>query len=148
MAWTYNSRVIREGRSWVDDDGVAHPSNWSIWSDDEKETAGLVWQEDPAPFDSRYFYSAGVMKPLENIIETEIEKARKQVYNTLSETDWMVIRKTEVGTDIPESIAEYRQDLRSYMDEVENIASLIQDSDVVVGKMNLPVFPKIPEDSA
>ena len=145
MAWTYNTKVIREGRSWVDDSGVAHPTNCSVWTDDEKESAGLVWQEDPAPYDPRYFYSAGNMKALEDIIEQEIGKARSQVYNALSKTDWMVIRKTETGTDIPESITEYRQDLRTYMTAVENAASAIQDSDVVVGNMNLPVFPEDPE---
>ena len=58
MAWNYNNRVIREGRSWTDDNGVTHPTNWGSWSEAEKATAGLVFVADPAPFDNRFFWDA------------------------------------------------------------------------------------------
>ena len=41
--WTYNGKRIREGRAWTNDDGVQHPANWHIWSEDEKIAQGLVW---------------------------------------------------------------------------------------------------------
>ena len=41
--WTYNGKRIREGRAWTDDNGVQHPANWAIWSEDEKVAHGLVW---------------------------------------------------------------------------------------------------------
>ena len=42
MPWLYTGRVIREGRAWTDSDGVQHPRNWGIWSDEEKTDRGMV----------------------------------------------------------------------------------------------------------
>jgi len=46
MAWKYKNRIIRIGRSWQDDNGIKHPYNWAIWSDEDKKKAGLVWVKD------------------------------------------------------------------------------------------------------
>lgn len=70
MAWKYNDRIIRVGRAWTTDDGITHPSNWAIWSDEDKVAAGLVWEEPPASFDNRFYWSAGVPKALEDVQET------------------------------------------------------------------------------
>lgn len=77
MAWKYNDRIIRVGRSWtgiaLDENGneieVTHPRNWAIWSDEDKVAAGLVWEDDPAPFDSRFYWSAGIPKALDDVNE-------------------------------------------------------------------------------
>ena len=53
--WKYNGRVIREGRAWTNDDGITHPSNWQIWSADEKATAGLTEVTPETPPDSRLY---------------------------------------------------------------------------------------------
>ena len=53
--WKYNGRVIREGRAWTNDDGITHPSNWQIWSADEKAAAGLTEVTPEAPPDSRLY---------------------------------------------------------------------------------------------
>ena len=47
MAWKYNDTYIRAGRSWTNSDGITHPRNWMIWSDEDKASAGLVWEDDP-----------------------------------------------------------------------------------------------------
>jgi hypothetical protein len=49
MPYLYNGKIIREGRSWTDDAGVKHPTNWASWSDAEKAAKGLVWQDPPPP---------------------------------------------------------------------------------------------------
>jgi len=71
--WTYNGRTIRVGRSWADDSGVKHPTNWSSWSADEKAARGLVWNQDlqPVPFDNRFYWSAGVPKALDDVNEVD-----------------------------------------------------------------------------
>lgn len=53
--WKYNGRVIREGKSWTDDNGIQHPSNWNIWSADEKKAAGLTEATPETPPDSRLY---------------------------------------------------------------------------------------------
>jgi hypothetical protein len=53
--WKYGSKTIREGRSWTNDDGITHPSNWHIWSADEKAAAGLTEVTPETPPDSRLY---------------------------------------------------------------------------------------------
>lgn len=54
--WTYNGRVIKEGRAWTDDGGVQHPANWHIWSEDEKIAHGLVWVAPQTKPDERFYW--------------------------------------------------------------------------------------------
>ena len=54
--WTYNGKVIREGRAWTDDDGTQHPANWNIWSADEKISKGLVWVDVQPKPDGRFYW--------------------------------------------------------------------------------------------
>ena len=49
MVWKLSDGThIKEGNSWVDSNKIRHPSNWSVWSDDEKKAAGLTWTDDVA----------------------------------------------------------------------------------------------------
>ena len=54
--WTYNGKNIREGRAWTNDDGVQHPANWHIWSEDEKIAQGLVWTAPQVQPDGRFYW--------------------------------------------------------------------------------------------
>jgi len=57
MAWKYNNKTINAGKSWQTSDGITHPSNWMIWSDSDKKTAGLTWVDDVvAPHDARFYW--------------------------------------------------------------------------------------------
>jgi hypothetical protein len=59
MAYKYNGKFIRAGRSWQDDNNITHPATWMRWSDDYKVTMGLVWEDAPAseaPFDNRFYW--------------------------------------------------------------------------------------------
>jgi len=67
--WKYGETVIRVGRSWTNNDGITHPRNWANWSDADKAAAGLVWEDDPAPFDSRFYWSADVPKNIDDVNE-------------------------------------------------------------------------------
>ena len=142
MAWNYNTKVIREGRSWVDDNGVTHPTNWGSWSEQEKAVAGLVFTAGPAPFDSRYYWAAGVPKAIEDmpvvdekgvavmtddgepavtlgLKSTEIAKAKDQAKGALQETDWYVIRFAETGEDIPPVVLQERAEIREASNVLE-----------------------------
>ena len=53
MPWKLGDKIIKEGTNWVDGNGTKHPATWTRWSDDEKKSAGLKW-EDPSPQDTPY----------------------------------------------------------------------------------------------
>ena len=130
MAWTYNTKVIREGRSWTNDDGIKYPSNWGSWSDEEKTTAGLVCVDDPAPFDLRFYWAADVPKALDDVHEVdedgepaygpdgkpvvtlglksqECAKVKAQAGSLLAYTDWYVVCKACLLYTSPEPTRPY-----------------------------------------
>ena len=40
--WKYHNVEITPGKGFVDTNGVRHPSNWHIWSDEEKTKLGHI----------------------------------------------------------------------------------------------------------
>jgi hypothetical protein len=71
MAYFHNGKLIREGRSWTDSNGIQHPTNWSRWSDQEKQAAGLEWRDDPKPYDNRFYWDADTPKAVEDRAEVD-----------------------------------------------------------------------------
>jgi hypothetical protein len=110
--WKYNNRVIRQGRAWTDDTGVTHPTSWSRWTQEEKAAKGLVWEDDPLPFDSRYYWAHGNPKDLEQLKEQEVSKVKQMAAGELQQTDWYVIRASEGGTPVPSEVLSERQAIR------------------------------------
>ena len=121
MAWHYNTKVIREGRSWVDDAGIKHPTSWGSWSDADKAAAGLVWVADAAPYDSRYYWSADLPKDLDALKEEHVARVKKQAAGLLATTDWYVVRKAETAEDIPTEVLQYRADVRAVSNAAEAV---------------------------
>ena len=132
MPWKHNNRIIREGRGWVSDDGVKHPTNWMSWSDEDKAAAGLVWEADPAPYDNRFWWDATTPKDIHNqrdddgnVVSFGLKTIWKQ--NTkekaaalLAPTDWYVVRFQEDDTKIiPHEIRTYRAEVRKKSGVIE-----------------------------
>jgi hypothetical protein len=143
MAWKYNDRIIRIGRSWTNDEGITHPRNWAIWSDEDKVVAGLVWEDDPALFDNRFYWSAGVPKSLDDVNEVDedgqpvldvdgnqlvtkglksqaIAQTKTTAGGLLAATDWYVTRKAETDAEIPANVLTYREAVRTASGEIES----------------------------
>ena len=142
MAWTYLGKIIREGRSWTNADGVTHPTSWGRWSDDDKQAAGLVWQDDPKPFDNRFWWDADTPKALDDVNAVDengdpvldekgqqlvtlglksVHKAivKQQAGDLLSVTDWYVTRNAETGDAIPADVTAYRAAVRTASNTIE-----------------------------
>jgi hypothetical protein len=148
MVWKKSDGThINTGRSWVDDNKIRHPSNWAVWTDDQKKTAGLTWTDDVAPHDNR-FYSGRkadgslIEKSLADIDATDVDgnkikdadgnqvtrdglktmwvRQTKETTNSLlSKTDWEVTRKSEKGTSIASATTTYRDKVRTACNTIE-----------------------------
>ena len=110
--WKHNGRVIRIGRSWMSDDGFKHPSNWDVWSSDEKAAFGLVWEDDP------------VVTPKVVDLATQkvnsISDTKRTASHLLSQTDWQVIKATEVSDyTVPSDVTTYRAAVRTASNTIE-----------------------------
>ena len=139
--YKYSGKVIRVGRSWTNNDGITHPSNWGNWTAEEKESAGLTWEDDPQSFDNRFYWAYDVPKNLEDVNEVDedgnpvldedgnqritiglknqwIERIKTTAYEKLKNTDWYVTRQSETGKTIPEEISSYRTSVRVAVDSI------------------------------
>lgn len=148
--WKYDGKIIREGSSWTDSNGIQHPPNWHIWSKSEKEDAGMTEVNPESPPDSRLYtwnYAADgvtIEKTAKNLADTTVDgvtsegvktalkrEVQAQQYRLLAETDWVVIRKADKGTAIPSNIQTYRDVIRTKATEMENAIDDASDTDAV-----------------
>ena len=50
---------MRPGKGWIDNDGNQHPKIWIRYSDSQKATFNITWEDPPAseePFDNRFYW--------------------------------------------------------------------------------------------
>ena len=149
MAYKYNGKVIRAGRAWSDDNGTQHPANWMRMSDERKVEIGLVYEADPdTSYDSRFYWSKGVERALEDVNETNedgtpmldvkgnqvvtkglksnaIAQVKVTAAGLLAPTDWMVVRSAENGTDIDADTLAYRAAVRKASNDIEAAISAV-----------------------
>ena len=156
MAYKYNGKIIRAGRAWSNDEGIQHPRNWMIWSDAEKTAAGLVWEDDPEPFDSRFYWAAGIPRALDDVTEEDgsVTLGLKSQYKAqtkvtagslLSKTDWYVIRASENETrPVPSEINNYRISVRAASNTIEAAIDGAADLDAFMALFDAPEGGKAP----
>ena len=150
MPWKYNNRTIRAGRAWTGIDGVQHPRNWMIWSDAEKTARGLVWEDDPAPFDNRFYWAADLPRALDDVTDEDgnVTLGLKSQYKAqtktaaaslLAPTDWHVVKATEVAAySVPANISQYRTDVRAASNTIEAAIDGAADLDAFIALFDAP----------
>ena len=140
--WKYGDKTIRPGKGWVDDNKVRHPSNWHIWSKEEKAKYNLKEVIEDRPPDSRlYFWShdsdgkivstAKALDDSEGVVglkTTLKNEVKSQQGSLLSPTDWAYIRHYDTGKDVPAKIETWRNAIRAKATEME--AAIDKASDI------------------
>jgi len=127
---------IVPGKAWTAENGTQHPANWNIWSAAEKAEQGITEIVQETPPDSRlYTWSynddgtiTSSAKSLDSVKSDLIAEVKAQQRVRLSKTDWAVIRKSDVGTEVPDDIATYRAAIRTKATEME--AAIIAAADI------------------
>jgi hypothetical protein len=154
MAWLHNGRRIKVGKSFTDDNGYKHPYNWaSAWSDEDKASIPLVWQEEPdTSYDNRFYWAKGIERKLEdeNVVDDDgnpildqdgnqvvtkglktiwIERTKSTANGLLTASDWYVVRNAEKSTAIPTEISTYRDAVRTSANTIETAINGCADLD-------------------
>jgi hypothetical protein len=62
-----------------------------------------------------------------------IAQVKQTAGSILAQTDWMVTRKADIGTDIPESVVAYRASVRAKADELEASISAVTSVEELAG---------------
>ena len=149
MAYKYSGRIVRAGKAWTDNDQIQHPSNWMLWDAATKTAKGLVWEDDPASFDGRFYWSAGVAKALDDVTEEDgtitkglksnaIATVKAQAAGLLAPTDWYVVRKAETNEGAPENVLQYRSDVRAASGTIEAAITAAADLDAFMALYDAP----------
>ena len=169
MAYKYSGRIIRAGKAWTDSDGATHPKNWaSVWDDESKAAQGLIWEDDPAPFDNRFYWGRqadGTLIPrsLDDVNEVDedgnalldengnqivtlglksnaIALVKRQAADKLASTDWMVIRLQEDSTKtLTTAVTNYRAAARTASGTIETAITNAADLAAFIALYNTPV---------
>ena len=164
MPWKLGNRIIREGRSWKDSNGITHPRNWAIWSDSDKTAAGLTWEDPPAPYDNRFYWDANTPKALDDVNDVDedgnaiidlltgqqsvtkglktiyIEQTKQTANDKLSATDWYVTRKAEDSTTtIPSDVTTYRAAVRTKSGQIETAITNAADHAAFMALFDTPM---------
>ena len=172
MAYKYSGRIIRAGKAWTDNDGIQHPSNWMLWDDATKTAKGLVWEDDAASFDGRFYWSAGVAKALDDVNEVDedgnpvldadgqqvvtkglktnaIELVKRQAGDKLAATDWMVIKASEVADySLPTDVATARAAIRTASNNIEAAITAASDLTEFMALYDVPTVDGVPTGNA
>ena len=161
--WQYNGKTIRAGRSWQDDNGIKHPQTWMRWSDADKTAAGLVWVDDPAPYDNRFWWDANTPKALDDVDAVDENgdplldvdgnqvvmlglksqwkaTVKRQAGGLLAPTDWMVIKASEVADySVDAATLTYRAAVRTASNTIEAAIDAAADHAAFVALFDVPV---------
>ena len=135
----YNKTTeIKPGKGWRDANGVLHPRNWNIWSDDHKASMNIEEITLDAKPDGKFhnWIDKG-LEGISNITDKKLDDTgsgddlvlglkskeklivKSQQGSLLAQTDWAVVRKADTGTAIPSKIATYRAAIRTKATEME-----------------------------
>ena len=118
--WTYQGKAMKPGRGWTDVEGTKYPAQWyGRTTDAEKVAAGWVEVADPAPFDSRFYWSAGNAKDVADLKTNAIAQTKVTAGLLLAPTDWYIVREQETGEATPTDILNYRQAVRTASGTIE-----------------------------
>ena len=171
MAWKHGTKTIQAGKGWTDDSGITHPANWMMWDKDTKAKMGVVWWDEPEPYDNKFYwgYKADGKSLIERKIADEdavdedgnkikdddgnqaineglktiwVRKTKESANGKLKSTDWYVTRKSEAGTAIPSDITTYRTAVRTASKTIEDKINACSDLTAFKKLFDTPVDGK------
>jgi hypothetical protein len=143
------SQTLRAGKGWKDENGIQHPSNWQIWSAEEKTAAGITEVVQESPPDSRlYRWSQNrdgtINKTAKDLADSGsgdtlvlgVKSVLKLTVNTqqgslLDQTDWYIIRKADNATAIPSNVQTWRDAIRTKGDAMVSAIDGAADTNAV-----------------
>ena len=150
MPYMLDGRRLRVGRPFKTADGVSYSQLWAKQlSADEKTALGITYEADPAPFDSKYYFSAGNPRQLDNGTDDEgnptygirpgiVQQQKDTAASLLAQTDWYVTRKSETDTAIPANVTTYRTAVRTVCGTRETEIAAVTTTEELEALMKAP----------
>lgn len=112
MPYLLDGRPISPDAPFTHDE-IQYPANWiRLATEDEKAAIGLTWQEDPAPYDQRFFWAPDLPKDHAQLVNQWVAQTKAIAGTLLQPTDWQVIREADNGTAMSAETKAERQAIR------------------------------------
>jgi hypothetical protein len=126
--YKYSGRNLFLNSPWTDDDGIQHPSNWGLWSDEEKAAKGIT-EIVLQPFPDQQLYTSehnndgsvnSTPKDIDVVKAHFKSQASMGLSVRLSRSDWYYIRRLDSNVAVPTTIQAWRDQLRATTVSMEN----------------------------
>ena len=126
----YNKTTeIKPGKGWRDKDGVLHPKNWNIWSDDHKKAMNIEEITLDARPDGRFYnWTDNGLSGVSNITAKPLDDYNRQVQSKDSDGESIYLDKDGkeiLGKDIKEGEGKnYTAKMEDYKDSDGNVVKI------------------------
>jgi hypothetical protein len=125
-------------------DDIQYPANWLRLSTPEEKTAlGITDAPAPEYYDDRFYWGVDNPKDLDGLKTQWTKQVDQIAYSLLFPTDWMVVRKAEVGTDVPAQILTYRAAVRAAAVTIKAAIAAAADVPALVTAVTNMVWPEV-----
>lgn len=122
--------------------GFQYPANWlRLSTPEEKEAIGIDEVAEAVRADDRFYWDGDINMPkdLNQLKAQFVAEAKRTAGLLLAESDWYVVRKADIGTDIPADVVAYRAVVRAKVDELETDINAVESvSDLATMDMSFP----------
>ncbi len=111
---------------------INYPANWLRHATlAQKQAIGITEVAGPAWFDQRFYTSVNKPRPIADLKTYWIDQQKATAGSLLAKTDWMIIRKAEATTAVPEATQTYRTAVRTQCKKREDQITACSDTDAL-----------------
>jgi hypothetical protein len=135
-------------------DGTSFPANWlRLATPEERAAIGITEIPDyPRPDDRFFFVSqnpdgtwTAIPKDLAGLKTSWASQFRQTAWTLLDPSDWLVTRKTEIGTEIPADWSSYREAVRTTTQLAITDLEATTDIDAFIASVTSVQWPTSPD---
>jgi len=136
-------------------DGILYPPNWlRLASPEARAVIGITEVPDqPRPNDAFYWVSGpddqgnytAIPKDLDMLKSSWTSQINQSAWNILMPSDWMVVRKQEDGTAIPQAWTDYRAAVRKAAADAVAALTAATDIDAFIKAVTNISWPTSPD---
>ena len=133
---------------------IRYPANWlRLSTQEDRDALGITWQDEyPRPDDRFYWVTenpdgtyTATPKDLDMLKATWSAQFKQTAYAMLLPSDWLVVRKSEAGTAIPQAWTDYRDSVRATAQLAIGDMEATTDIDAFIASVTSVQWPVSPD---
>ena len=147
MGYKLNGSPLSLDVAFTDSEGKSYPASWLRSSTAAQRagvpTGGITWEAEPSWYDQEFYWGYDNPKAIAELKTLWVKKQKNAANQLLSETDWLVTRKSEAGTAIPTAQANYRTAVRTQCGLREATINACADTDKLAATIRGNLAPTV-----